>query len=55
LTGPQQVAFEMSVERRVDLFAGFGHLVFSLQDAFVNNEGGALLNGVAPPATHIKD
>ena len=39
LAGAQQVTFEMSVERRIDLFAGFDQLVLSLQNVFVTREG----------------
>jgi hypothetical protein len=54
LAGAQQVTFEMSVERRVNLIAGFDHFALSLQNVLVAHQGGALLNGLAPSATHVK-
>jgi hypothetical protein len=32
--GAQQITFESAVERRVNLFAGFDHLLLSLENAF---------------------
>jgi hypothetical protein len=33
--GTQQITFESTVERRVNFFAGFHHLVISLRDVFI--------------------